>query len=162
IDWRLLSRLDGSGNIDTSFAPHPATLPDLDFIRSRPDGSGLISWRDGSSNKIATLALDGSVTPLFDLSPTTSELVSAQSLTDGAMDAAGRLLLAGVFEKSSPSPGYAEVNYPMARVDTSGHLDPTFTLLELPRMFGAGRVVLGPAGGILVEYEEIGGGHRLR
>ena len=162
IDWRLLSRLDATGNIDGSFAPRPPTLPDLDLIRSRPDGSGLISWRDGSAIKIATVALDGTITRLFDLSPTTTELVSAQHLTDAAMDAGRRLLLAGVFEKASPAPGYADVNYPLARFDANGRLDPTFTLLELPRIFGSGGVVLAPTDGILVDYVEIGGAHRLR
>jgi hypothetical protein len=163
IDWRLLSRLDVRGNIDAGFVRQPFKLPQPDFIRPRSDGTALISWRDGSANKVATLDLDGTTTLLFDLSPTTSELVSAGNLTDGATDAAGRLLLAGVFEKTSlTSPGYAQVNYPVARFDGSGRLDPTFALLELPRIFESGRVVLAPDGGILVNYVELGFAPKLR
>src|SRR4030095_5776738 len=114
-EWRL-SRLDDRGDIDASFAQQKRTLPDLDFIRPDRNGSALINWRDYSTNKIATLGLDGTITPLFDLTPT-SELVTADAISDGAIDALGRVLLAGAFEKKPPSgvPGYADVNYPLAR-----------------------------------------------
>jgi hypothetical protein len=161
-DLQLLSRLDAGGNVDASFAPLKLTLPPLAFIRPQPNGTALVSWHDYSTNKIATLRLDGTVTHLFDLTRD-SELVTADPLTDVVTDTAGRLLLAGVLEKPSSDgvPGYAKVNYPLARFESNGRLDPGFALLELPKIW-PGHVVRSSDGGILANYEEKGGPARLR
>lgn len=152
-DWTLFN----------SSAPNPIVLPDLTLLRSQPDGSALISWRDGSTNKLGALTADGAVTNLFDLVPSTGEIFSAEPLTDAVRDAAGRLVIAAVFEKPSPEgTGYATINYPVARFDPAGHLDPTFSLLAVPRFLKSGAVRTAADGSMLVTYEELGGAPRLR
>lgn len=155
---RWLTRLNADGSIDTSYAgPVQRQGESVSNLTAAPDGGAFVLLQMNDANvsgyssehrRLVRVLPNGTIDTGFAAGSFQMASPWSFSISDLAADAAGRLLVVGVFDRYDGSARNGTV-----RLRSDGAIDPSFVALSGPAVSSSNalhRVAVAPSGGILV------------
>ncbi|MBT2556417.1 T9SS type A sorting domain-containing protein [Hymenobacter sp. ISL-91] len=155
-----LVRLNAGGTVDTSFIPFPGTRPTATAqvlaLASDPRTGQLVARTASLGAEVVRLTLAGQIDPTFSAALRTNDVTVGFLESDGllAIDAAGGVLLGGLFTSTTPQPARPY----LVRLLPTGQVDPDFVpqrfndQLRTVQVLANGEVL---AGGSFTSYGEL-------